>query len=37
MAKIIVPVVTVLMTAGMGSMFGIMIKKVMPVFATVKR
>lgn len=36
MAKVIIPIVTFLMTAGVGSMFGIMIKKVSPIFATVK-
>ncbi len=37
MAKVIIPVLTLFMTAGFGGMFGIMVKKVMPVFATVKR
>lgn len=37
MAKIIIPVVTFIMTAGVGSMFVVMVKKVMPVFAIVKR
>ena len=36
MAKIIVPVVVV-MTAGFGGMLGSMVKKVTPVFATVRR
>jgi|GEM_PF-1822208 len=37
MAKIIIPVVTFLITAGAAGFFGTMIKKITPVFATVKR
>lgn len=37
MAKVIVPVITVALTAGIGSMFGSMVKKVTPVFAAVRR
>ena len=37
MAKVIVPVVTVALTAGIGSMFGSMVKRITPVFATVRR
>lgn len=36
-AKVIVPVVTVAITAGIGGIFSSMVKKITPVFATVKR
>lgn len=36
-AKIIIPVVTVAMTAGLSGAFASMIKKVTPILATVKR
>ncbi len=37
MAKVIIPAVTVLMTAGVVSSFGVMVKKVTPIFATVRK
>ena len=36
MTKIIVPVVTLLVTVSTGTAFGVMLKKVTPIFATVR-
>lgn len=37
MAKIIIPAVTVVMTAGICTSFSVMVKKITPIFATVKQ
>lgn len=37
MAKVIIPIVTVVMTAGIGGLFSSFVKQVTPVLATVRR
>lgn len=37
MAKVVLPVITVVMTAGVGTAFGYLLNKTAPIFATVRK